>query len=309
MSTHQLAIIIPAYKSTFLRETLESIANQSDKRFHLYIGDDCSPYDLESIVDEYRDRIPLTYHRFETNLGGRDLVGQWERCIALSNNEPYIWLFSDDDTMSTNCCSIINSHIANHQNSSIFRLTTNVIDYNSSHLRTVKFPSKISAKELYIGKLNGNLECFVVEYIFSRKIYDATNGFVKFDLAWGSDLATWVNMSINEYIETLTNCYINWRSSGLNISTTQSIDILRRKADALIEFLYWSEQRFNFDHDIKIANCKGLLSRLTQMAQFTNLLSFGYEPIRKYAHSSKEQLVLLMIYRLLFFLKKIKNVF
>ena len=79
-----LAIVIPAYKKTYLQKTLESIANQTDKRFHLYIGDDCSPYDLKSIVEEFSDRIPLTYHRFKENLGGKDLVAHWERCIALT---------------------------------------------------------------------------------------------------------------------------------------------------------------------------------------------------------------------------------
>ena len=49
----QLAIIIPAYKETFLRKALESIASQTCKDFTLYIGDDCSPNDLKSIVSDF----------------------------------------------------------------------------------------------------------------------------------------------------------------------------------------------------------------------------------------------------------------
>lgn len=37
-----LAIIIPYYKFTFFEATLQSLANQTDQRFKVYIGDDAS---------------------------------------------------------------------------------------------------------------------------------------------------------------------------------------------------------------------------------------------------------------------------
>ena len=40
---NNLAIVIPAYKSTFLPAALDSIAAQTCQDFTLYIGDDCSP--------------------------------------------------------------------------------------------------------------------------------------------------------------------------------------------------------------------------------------------------------------------------
>lgn len=70
--THQLAIIIPAYKATFLTAALDSIAAQTCKDFTLYVGDDCSPEPIGNIVEQYRDKIDLVYQRFETNLGGKD---------------------------------------------------------------------------------------------------------------------------------------------------------------------------------------------------------------------------------------------
>lgn len=99
-----LAIIIPTYKESFLDAALDSIAAQTCQDFTLYIGDDyCSPYDLKSIVDRYRDKIHLVYKRFDTNMGGKDLVAQWERCIDMSQDEEWIWLFSDDDVMEASC--------------------------------------------------------------------------------------------------------------------------------------------------------------------------------------------------------------
>lgn len=94
-----MAIVIPAYKGRFLKKTLDSIAVQAHKdEFVLYIGDDASPERLDKIVESYQNKVNLVYHRFSENMGGKDLVAHWERCIQLSA-EPFIWLFSDDDLM------------------------------------------------------------------------------------------------------------------------------------------------------------------------------------------------------------------
>ena len=65
----KLAIIIPAYKPRFLQETLDSIAKQKQSQFTVYIGDDASPYPLETIVDRYKNKFDIIYHRFEQNMG------------------------------------------------------------------------------------------------------------------------------------------------------------------------------------------------------------------------------------------------
>ena len=77
--THRLAIIIPAYKATFLPAALDSIAMQTCKDFTLYVGDDCSPEPIGSIVEQYRDKIELIYQRFDTKY--KALPGSW-RCTA-----------------------------------------------------------------------------------------------------------------------------------------------------------------------------------------------------------------------------------
>ena len=61
----KLAIVIPAYKGRFLKETLDSIAVQAHKdEFVLYIGDDASPERLDKIVESYQNKVNLVYHRF-----------------------------------------------------------------------------------------------------------------------------------------------------------------------------------------------------------------------------------------------------
>ena len=236
-----LAIVIPAYKSTYLSQTLDSIANQTDKRFHLYIGDDCSPYDLESIVRQYEEKISITYKRFDTNIGGKDLVSQWERCIALIQNESYIWLFSDDDTMDTNCVESFYRYVSVYPEEQLFHFNVNMIDsmVGGKINSLPEFPEKMSAGEYLESKLKGRVVSFVVEFIFSRNLYITVNRFQNFDLAWGSDFITWLKMAANTKNGIITirgnNCTVNWRKSDENISPNKTKQMLMRKIPALIE--------------------------------------------------------------------------
>lgn len=71
-----MAIVIPAYKGRFLKETLDSIAVQTHKdEFVLYIGDDASPERLDKIVESYQNKVNLVYHRFSENMGGQRFGG------------------------------------------------------------------------------------------------------------------------------------------------------------------------------------------------------------------------------------------
>lgn len=71
-----MAIVIPAYKGRFLKETLDSIAVQVHKdEFVLYIGDDASPERLDKIVESYQNKVNLVYHRFSENMGGQRFGG------------------------------------------------------------------------------------------------------------------------------------------------------------------------------------------------------------------------------------------
>src|SRR5690349_7148370 len=98
-----LAVIIPAYKLAFFDKALSSLAYQTNKNFTVYIGDDCSPEDLEEITEKYKSQLDIHYTRFKNNIGAKYLVYHWNRCIQLTRGEPWLWLFSDDDIADANC--------------------------------------------------------------------------------------------------------------------------------------------------------------------------------------------------------------
>ena len=214
--THRLAIIIPAYKAAFLPAALDSIAMQTCKDFTLYVGDDCSPEPISDIVEQYRDKIELVYQRFDTNLGGKDLVAQWERCIAMSQDEPYIWLFSDDDLMEPNCVEGLLNQIEKTEGAyDVYHFNVDIINERGAFkCRQQDYPAVLSAYRFYRGKNSMRLSAFVVENVFSRKVYERFGGFMKYDLAWGSDIATWIVFCGEKGMCTVPHARIKWRQSS-----------------------------------------------------------------------------------------------
>ena len=124
----QLAIVIPAYKSTFLEATLTSLANQTNKNFNVYIGDDCSPSDLGRIIKKFHHKLKIKYVRFNSNFGGGDLIAQWERCIDLVQEEKWIWFFSDDDVMGKNCVQVFYDQIEQDDSYDLYHCNVRVIN-------------------------------------------------------------------------------------------------------------------------------------------------------------------------------------
>lgn len=272
MVLNKLAIIIPAYKETFLEQALESIASQTCQDFTVYIGDDCSPYDLSRIILRYEKRINLNYKRFDDNLGGRDLVAQWERCIALCKDEEWIWLFSDDDLMSPSCVEEFYKHlnIGAISNFDIVHYNVNIIDEDNKVLLDHKmnaFPKVIDTFSFYKQRLSGKIPSFVVEYIYRKSSFVAKGGFQNFDLAWSSDVATCIKLSGEKGIYTLEGGNVSWRRSNENISPTLNIDIAPRKMDAIVEFFGWSNTYFG-DKQLTSFNAFIMFKRLKMLKGF-----------------------------------------
>jgi glycosyltransferase involved in cell wall biosynthesis len=254
--THRLAIIIPAYKAAFLPAALDSIAVQTCRDFTLYVGDDCSPEPIGKIVEEYRDRIDLVYRRFDANLGGKDLVAQWERCITMSQDEPYIWLFSDDDVMEPNCVEELLRQIDETKGSyDVYHFNVDIINERGAfETKKQDYPAELSAYRFYCGKNSWRLSAFVVENVFSRKVYKQIGGFMKYDLAWGSDVASWIVFSGRKGICTVPSARVRWRKSSQNISPDYSREIAERKLREEQSMQNWAYQYFCEESDIYTVN-------------------------------------------------------
>jgi glycosyltransferase involved in cell wall biosynthesis len=240
---NKLAIVIPAYKIDYFGLALESIINQTCLDFNLYIGNDASEADLESIIEKYSKRFPINYKRFDINFGGKDLVSHWERCIEMTGDEEWIWLFSDDDFMDRDC--VYNFYKALKENPSfdLFHFDVIQVDQNNQVLKEEpKFPNVLSVKEFISNRLNRTIMSLVVEYVFRKEKYIQQGKFQKFDLAWGSDDATWIKIGCDKGIKNIYNSKVFWRRSTLNISCNINKEVSFRKYKARINYSFWLKE-------------------------------------------------------------------
>lgn len=88
-------VIIPAYNcSKTLGRTLASLVAQTDMDFKVTVVDDCSTEDIKIIVDEYSNKLQISYIRNEKNLG----CGM-TRQVGIDNTTCSHFTFLDSDDM------------------------------------------------------------------------------------------------------------------------------------------------------------------------------------------------------------------
>ncbi|WP_367757381.1 glycosyltransferase family A protein [Flavobacterium sp. WC2430] len=227
-----LAIVIPYYKLFFFEETLLSLANQTDKRFKVYIGDDASPENPTHILEKFQGQFDFVYHLFDSNFGSTSLVKQWERCIARIESEEWIMILGDDDYLES---TVVASWYENHE---VFNNKSNVIRFASKSVN-MKLDGIISdsfthpvwekATDSYYRRFKGLTRSTLSEYVFSKFSY-LKYGFHDFPLAWHSDDAAWLDFSNSQPIFTINDSNVFIRFSDRSISGNNEDENLKNIA-------------------------------------------------------------------------------
>lgn len=265
-----LAIIIPYYKLTFFEETLRSLANQTDKRFKVYIGDDASPENPTALLAKYQEQFDFVYHRFEENIGSISLVKQWERCIAMSGQEEWIMILGDDDVLGEN---VVESF---YNNQDFFLGKTNVIRFASKKIfgkdtidpTVFVHPKWESATEAFYRKFNKTTRSSLSEYIFSRVSY-LKFGFYDYLLAWNSDDRAWLEFSDNKPIFSINESTVGFRMSSFNISGRQDNQAVKNKSEIeFYKFIIDSKlKEFNKEQQLRL--CRRFQAELRKTRRLT----------------------------------------
>jgi glycosyltransferase involved in cell wall biosynthesis len=302
----KLAIVIPAYKGVFLRDCLQSIISQTNKNFNVYIGDDASPDNIHQIVEEYNKLHTFHYQRFDENLGKTSLTRHWERCIALSQNEPYIWLFSDDDIMPPNAVESFYSCLSSYPDSPVFRFNLKLINANGKLISENRnTPQLEKGIEFIKRRLRNEAHSSVVEFVFSRYIYTIKSGYVDFPLAWSSDTATCAYFAGDEGIRLITGTSVFWRTSdSINISSSQQLN--NEKFESQLQFIQWIARTYPKEFittEFKKLIASYLLFTCTQMLHCKVDREQIWRSIHLYKSKYGSISSLFLIIRLYFYLK------
>ena len=215
-----LAILIPYYKLTFFEAVLQSLAAQTCQDFKVYIGDDASPEDPKDLLEQFQGKFEFVYYRFENNLGGTSLTKQWERCIALSENEPWLMILGDDDVLGENVVEEFYRNLPEIEEvgSNVIRFATQVIDEEGVAISKVfDHPKLEKATDAFWRKFIGETRSSLSEYVFARVAY-SKYGFKDYPLGWHSDDRAWLEFADGQPIFSINNTLLYIRMSCTNIS-------------------------------------------------------------------------------------------
>lgn len=209
-----LAIVIPYHRFEFFEKTLESLANQTDKGFYVYIGNDASPNDPQILLNKFKGQFDFTYKYFPENFGSKSLVSQWNRCLEMTKGEEWMMILGDDDVLSANCIEAFYRDLSYSEDINVVRFATIKIDAKGEQI-SQKFihPQVESVKTFLLEGKRSSLS----EHIFrSEKLKEI--GFKDFPHAWFSDSLAILEVADFEYIQTINDATVFVRISELSIS-------------------------------------------------------------------------------------------
>jgi glycosyltransferase involved in cell wall biosynthesis len=231
-----LAIVIPYYKITFFEKTLDSLANQTDKRFNVYIGDDASVADPTDLLEKFKEKFDFNYYKFEENFGSKSLVKQWDRCLAMTEQEEWIMLLCDDDTLSENCIADFYKRLPkiNAADCNVVRFATVIKNMKPQKKSGVyEHPELEKATDFMYRRMTNSTRSSLSEYIFRKKMY-LRYGFFDYRLAWHADDRAWLEFSEFKYIYSINSAQVCFRLSEENIS--RSDFMINEKNQATLAF-------------------------------------------------------------------------
>ena len=231
------SFIMPAYKASFIHLAIESILNQSYRDFELIIVNDASPEDLKEIVDSYTDSRVI-YKENVTNIGGTDLVANWNHCIKFAHND-YIVLATDDDTYEPDFLFEATEQIKKYPSVNLIRSGVKKIGEEGQVL-DIEFPLKeyMTSREFTLCWAKGHTISCVSNYIFKKEALFAMEGFISFPHAHFSDDATALALSNNGVANISKNC-MNFRVSDINLSNQGNYKVAIQQIHSTDMFMSW----------------------------------------------------------------------
>ncbi|MCH4821584.1 glycosyltransferase family 2 protein [Gramella lutea] len=245
-----LAIVIPYYKIKYFRECLQSLENQTNKDFKVYIGNDGSPDDPGMLIKEFSRSLNIEYRYFKNNLGNSSLVAHWERCLKPLRSERWLMFLGDDDLLGPNCVEKFyeNQNLIEKNKINVVRFSTVVINKSGEPIsKRFLHPELEDSVDFLFRKLNGETRSSLSEYVF-RISAVRRNQFKDFPLAWHTDDLALLEFSNAEKIYSINDAKVCFRNSGDNITSTSNLNTLKNKASFQFYYYLLNDKKEYFNH-------------------------------------------------------------
>ena len=247
MNRIKFSIAIPSYKKKYLYEAIESVLAQTYTCYEIIIVDDCSPENLEPVVNKYND-ARIHYYKNTQNCGAIDVVDNWNICLRYCTGD-YVICMGDDDRLLPCCLEEYSKLIKRYPRIGVVHGWSEIIDENGD------FYSMQQPRPLYEGAMSllwnrwhGRDRQYIGDFCFNIKLLRQNGGFYKLPMAWGSDDITAVKAAIPFGIANTQVLCFQYRENRNSISSSGSQDI---KMKATLAEKEWYKQFLSESLNIK----------------------------------------------------------
>ncbi|TFF38790.1 glycosyltransferase family 2 protein [Mucilaginibacter psychrotolerans] len=273
------SIAIPAYKSDYLYDCIQSILNQSYADFELIIVNDCSPEPVDEIVAKFTDSR-IRYFKNETNIGGKNLVDNWNNCLNMATREFFV-MMGDDDKLDPDFFTEFAALIAKYPNLDVYHCRSRIINSQGEFIGlSPSCPEFESVYDNIWHRLNGHRLQFISDFVYRTASLKQTGGYFKLPYAWGSDEISAFIACGQKGIAHTNKPVFQYRKHATSISSSGSQLI---KMDAVMAQSAWYDaflklQPINIDDQIQYQVLKKTIKKLMQKKKtvvLTNALEGG----------------------------------
>jgi glycosyltransferase involved in cell wall biosynthesis len=234
----KFSITVPAYKSQYLEECMDSVLSQTYSNFELIILNDASPENLDEIISKYHDER-IRYYKNEKNVGAENVVDNWNKCLNLAEGE-YIICMGDDDKLAPNCLEEYNILIYKYPDLNVYHARTLMIDENSAFCDLQEDrPDYESVYSMIWHRTFKERIQFIGDFLYRTSVLRENGGFYKFPLAWESDCVTSFLAAKDRGIANLHKPTFYYRRSRLTITSSSNV---RLKMEATKQYEVWLDK-------------------------------------------------------------------
>ena len=228
----KFSITIPAYKDKFLKEAIDSVLAQTYQNYEIVIVNDASPYDIDSIVNNYNDSR-IRYYKNEKNCGAKDVVDNWNICLGYSSGD-YLICMGDDDKLTPNCLQDFADLIEIYPQLDLFHAQSEIIDDNSKFVKDLeKRPLWESVYSLIYKPRYSHLG----DYLFKTETLRKNGGFYKLPYGWQSDDITAFIAAESHGVANTQKVGFQYRGNSLSIS--YDLTCIEDKIKAVRQAVKW----------------------------------------------------------------------
>lgn len=237
----RVTVIMPVYNGErYLKESIESILNQTYQDFTLLCINDCSTDNSLSIIQQYNDpRIKLIQNKLNLGIGSTRNVG-----LEMADTE-YIALLDNDDISPSYRLEHEIQYLDSHSD----------IHVVGGHLRKIdEFGNDLNKQWSVYLNPDYIKACLLLEntvangsVMFRKSFIDAHNIRYKDNMCGIEDYMFWVECSLNGSIKNLDEVLLYWRITSENETSRMLNKYKKERMSAFLKIRRYAFEQYGFE--------------------------------------------------------------